>query len=323
MRGFFLICIAVCLTTGCLSFLILFEGDPTILKNWWQEKARNSESLPFAPYNSRVVSSSEIRIDEANEVIIIDQHLFWKGTGARIQPILNEDNTLIEFAILKGGSGYSNIVKAKIQGAGSSLFELKPPVVKNGAIVALPISKTATWNEQPLVYASDEKYPFSGLVESQFPGGQIIEQTPYLSGKIHGTKKRWNEYGIPLYSHDYINGMKHGTHIYWYNKPIDPTDYKPVIGSNGDLLPTLWFNILDQAKTKFGTEFGSNEANKWVVDKFKLEGGSFQVKLLEHWKNNLKHGLFEGFDSKSNKTFKDEYKMGLRVKHKTFDKTKG
>ena len=43
-------------------------------------------------------------------------------------------------------------------------------------------------------------------------------------------------------------------------------------------------------------------------DKFKLEGGSFQVKLLEHWKNNLKHGLFEGFDAKSNKTFKDEYR---------------
>ena len=34
------------------------------------------------------------------------------------------------------------------------------------------------------------------------------------------------------------------------------------------------------------------------------------------------HGLFEGFDQFGNKTFKDEYKMGLRVKHKTFDKTK-
>ena len=73
--------------------------------------------------------------------------------------------------------------------------------------------------------------------------------------------------------------------------------------------------------TKFGSEFGSNEANKWVVNKFKLEGGSFQVKLLEHWKNNLKHGLFEGFDAKSNKTFKDEYRMGLRIKHQTFDKS--
>ena len=132
-------------------------------------------------------------------------------------------------------------------------------------------------------------------------------------------KLRFNSLGIPVFEKDYKNGRKDGTHIYWYNKPIDPTDYKPVIGSNGDLLPTLWFNILDQAKTKQNLVL--TKQTNGLSNKFKLEGGSFQVKLLEHWKNNLKHGLFEGFDSKSNKTFKDEYRMGLRIKHQTFDKS--
>ena len=56
--------------------------------------------------------------------------------------------------------------------------------------------------------------------------------------------------------------------------------------------------------------------------KLQTEGGSFQVKLLEHWLDNQKHGLFEGFDEFGNKTFKDDYSHGKRIKHKIFDKTK-
>ena len=55
---------------------------------------------------------------------------------------------------------------------------------------------------------------------------------------------------------------------------------------------------------------------------FRQKQGYQQVRLLEHWDNNKKHGLFEGFDRFGNKTFKDEFKYGLRVKHRTFDKTK-
>ena len=76
-----------------------------------------------------------------------------------------------------------------------------------------------------------------------------------------------------------------------------------------------------EAKEKFKEQYGGHESNQWVVSNFKLQGGSFQVRLLEHWNNNLKDGLFEGFDEFSNKTFKDEYKMGLRIKHKIFDKS--
>ena len=322
MRGFILICIAALIATMCMSFFILFEGNPILLKNWWQTLTRDSESLPFAPYNSRVVSKSEIRTEEANELIILDQHLFWKGTGVKILPVVDGDNIIREFNVIDGGKGYSNLVEAYVSGAGGNLFELDPVVVKNGSIIEVPIKKSAKWHEEPLVYAFDEQYPFSGIAESQFTGGQLIEQTPYLSGKIHGTKRRWNEYGIPLYSKDFVNGKRDGTHIYWFEQTNDPDDYIPIKSKSGELYPTLWIKLREEAKDKFKEGFGTHKANEWVTFNYRSNGGDFPVRLLEHWKNNLRHGLFEGFDSLGNKTFKDDYKMGLRVKHKTFDKTK-
>ena len=52
-------------------------------------------------------------------------------------------------------------------------------------------------------------------------------------------------------------GQKHGTHIYWYPTPIDPDDYKPVKGSNSE---SLWLKLRQDAKDKFGREFGGQEA---------------------------------------------------------------
>lgn len=323
MRSFLITCIVALLATGCLTYFIPFEGNPELLKAWWQEVARDSESLPFAPYNSRILQKSAIRTEGANEVIIIDQHLFWKGAGAKISPVLNENNYVEEFKVLEGGKGYSMLVKVYIQGAGSNKFKLGNPIVSNGAIVGLPIESTAKWNKEPVVYAKEEPYPFSGIVENEFPGGQIIEQIPYLSGRIHGTVKRWNEYGIPVSSKDYRYGKKEGTHIYWFEQTNDPEDYIPIKSKSGELYPTLWIKLREEAKTKFLEEFGTHKANEWVTFNYRSGGGEFPVRLLEHWKNNLKHGLFEGFDEFGNKTFKDDYNMGLRVKHKIFDKTKG
>ena len=112
----------------------------------------------------------------------------------------------------------------------------------------LALSKTAKWNNQPIVYVKDEKHPFSGIVESQYPGGQIIEQTPYLSGQIHGTQKGWNEYGIPLYSKDYYKGKKHGTHIFWHEKTEDPDDFVAIKSKQGEIYPTLWIKLREDAK---------------------------------------------------------------------------
>ena len=306
---------------GAFGFIVIFEGNLNELSKWWSQVSRSNQSLPLSPFQIRHEDSSKMIILEANQIVFEDERLFWKGNGASASPILNKSKVLVGIRIVDGGNGYSNKVTAKIKGAGSENFQLGKVTCKNGRVDHVEVIKSGTWADKPLVYITKEKFPYCGTIETKFPSGQILEESQYLNGLLHGKVKRFNSLGIPVFEKDYIGGRKDGTHIYWYNKPIDPTDYKPVIGSNGDLLPTLWFNILDQAKTKFGKEFGSNEANKWVVKNFKLKGGSFQVKLLEHWKNNLKHGLFEGFDSKSNKTFKDEYRMGHRIKHKTFDKS--
>jgi len=322
MKGLILVLTVTCLTVSCLSYLILFEGNASSLKAWWQDLARDSEVLPFAPYKSRVVDKSEIKTKGSNEFVVFDQHLFWKGSGAKLVPHLNQKNVVQNVIILDGGSGYSDIVSVHVTGAGGELFEFEPVTTYQGAISSVKLKKTSLWNEEPLVYAKDETQPLSGLVVSKFPGGQIIEQIPYLGGKIHGTIKSWNENGIPIHSKEYVRGKKHGTHIYWFARADDPEDYKPIKSENGDIYPTLWVKLLEDAKKKFKGKFGTHEANEWITFNYRRQGGEFPVRLLEHWKQNLRHGLFEGFDSIGNKTFKDDYKMGLRVKHKIFDKTK-
>ena len=59
-----------------------------------------------------------------------------------------------------------------------------------------------------------------------------------------------------------------------------------------------------------------------MIEAFRLKGGAFQVKLLEHWKDNRKNGLFEAYDRFGNKRYKDEYNKGLRTSHRIFDKDK-
>jgi hypothetical protein len=322
MKVFLSICLSALFASSALAYFILFDGNLAKLNNWWQEVARNSESLPLAPYKNRVIAKSNLRIEHANEVKIFDRHLFWKGTGAKIEPILDRKNNLKYLNIVNGGYGYSSSVDIRITGAGSHHFKIGNVKVLNGVIKSVKVIESSKWNDQPLAYAFDEIYPFSGVVKNEFPGGQIIEQIPYLSGKIHGTIKRWNEYGLPLSNKDYLHGNKHGTHIYWFEFTNDPQDFVPFKSINGEIYPTLWIKLQEEAKKKFRSKFGSHEANEWITFNYRRQGGDFPVRLLEHWKDNLRHGLFEGFDNLGNKTFKDDYQMGHRIKHKTFDKTK-
>ena len=120
MRNFLLISFAALVATGCMSFFILFEGNPKLVQKWWAEFARESETLPFAPYKSRVVSTSEIRTESANELIILDHNLFWRGSGAIIIPQLNNDKTVKKFVVKHGGRGFSGLVKAYVSGAGGA-----------------------------------------------------------------------------------------------------------------------------------------------------------------------------------------------------------
>ena len=322
MKAFLSICLSALFASSVLAYFILFDGDLAKLNAWWQGVTRHSESLPFAPYKNRVIEKSNLRVEHANEVNIVDRHLFWKGTGAKITPVLDKKNTLKYLKIINGGYGYSSSVDIHITGASSNDFKIGDAEVVNGVIQSVKVIETSKWNDQPLAYAFEEIYPFSGVVKNEFPGGQIIEQIPYLNGKIHGTIKKWNEYGLPLSSKDYSHGKKQGTHIFWFEFTNDPQDFRPVKSKIGEIYPTLWIKLQEEAKKKFDTKYGSHEANEWITFNYRRQGGDFPVRLLEHWKNNLRHGLFEGFDKFGNKTFKDEYQMGHRIKHKTFDKTK-
>ena len=176
MRNFILICFAALVATGCMSFFILFEGNFGLVKQWWEDFARESETLPFAPYKSRVVSKSDIRTEAANELIILDQNLFWRGSGAIVTPLLNSDNTVKKFVVKDGGRGYSSLVKAYVSGAGGQNFEISPLIVKGGSIISVPIKKTAKWNNEPRVYVFDEKVPFSGITEKSIPKGSSLSK---------------------------------------------------------------------------------------------------------------------------------------------------
>lgn len=291
---------------------------------WWTEWTRDSESLPGSPYNERRVDSGEIHFEKANEIEFIDKHLFWKGSSAIAIPELGKNDTLTKISILAGGAGYSEQVVAKVTGAMANHFELGPVVVEKGQIVSVPIIKTSKWNHVPLAFHKKEEFPFSGTTEKKFSSGQIIKESQFLSGVLHGQEKKYNEQGIPVFRKDYVKGLKHGTHIFFYTKPIDPENYKPPAENGAESLPTLWLQLRKKAKDKFGREYGSHKANAWVVEQYTLprNGGKFQVRLLEHWKNNLRHGLFEGYDKNFYQTFKSEYEDGRRITHRTFDKNK-
>ena len=302
-----------------LGFVIIFEGNFGKVTVWWKEITRNSDWIFYSPYKERRVESDSLHFEEVNAIVFDDKHLFWKGSGALAEPKLSEDNLLQEVIVKSGGSGYSEHVVAKVTGTMENEFELGPVTVENGKIVKVGIRKATSWNFIPLAFYKGEKLAFSGTAEEKYPCGQIIEEKKYLSGVLHGKVRKYDEKGIPLHEKDYVRGQKHGTHIYWYPTPIDPDDYKPAKGSNSE---SLWLKLRREAKDKFGREFGGQEANKWVVDKYKLKGGKFPVKLLEHWRENLKHGLFEGYDKDFDQTFESEYDHGRRIKHKQLGKNK-
>lgn len=323
MKKFLLVLSATTLATSLFAFFILFDGSTSKVFTKWQEFSREYPSLPFSAYKTRRVNSAKIEWHKANEIVITDNHLFWRGSGAIALPELTKSGEIVNLVITDKGKGYSKNVTAHVEGAQGNNIVLGSPIVKKGRIQSIPIKKTGKWNSYPLAFHKRETKPFSGVSETILPSGQIITETPYLMGKIHGKALKYTPTGIPVYSKDYKMGQKHGTHLFWFDDPQDPDDYVPIKSRSGELLPSLWAKIRDKAEEKFGEDnLGSGEANRWIVEAYRLNGGEFQVNLLEHWENNRKNGLFEGFDYLGNKTFKDEYKQGLRTKHRIFDKTK-
>ena len=321
MKKIFIAFLTVTMLSASLAYVILFEGKLKNFEVWWDDKTRHSATIPFSPYKKYRKDSALLYFKGANSIAFEDRHLFWKGSHAIAKPEPTQKNKLINVIITTGGFGYSKKVRAYVTGAGGEQFELGPVLVEDGKIKKVSIKKSGLWQETPTAYYGKDRYPFSGTIEKKFSNNQIIEETQYLLGKIHGNVNRYSEKGIPVHSKEYTNGKKHGTHIFWFTKPIDPDAYTPT-SNNGEKYTSLWMEINEKAKDKFRDKYATPESNEWVVQNYKLSGGDFEVELLEHWYENQKHGLFEGFDRFGNKTFKDEYRHGLRIKHKIFDKTK-
>jgi len=324
MKKFLIAFLSVLSVSLLLGFIILFEGNTNNLSVWWKEQTRNSDWIYSSPYKERRVDSGDVHLEKANKIEFFDKHLFWKGSGAIAIPELGKEEVLSKIIIQSGGAGYSEQVVAKVTGAMANEFKLGPVVVEKGKIVSVPVVKGSNWKHIPLAFYKEEKFPFSGTTEKKFPSGQIITESQYLSGVLHGQVKKYYEQGVPEFQKDYVNGLKQGTHIFFYPKPIDPENYTPPKDNVSESLPTLWLKLRKEAKDKFGRENGGQDANAWVVEQYTLprNGGKFQVRLLEHWKKNRKHGLFEGYDKNFYQTFESEFADGRRITHKTFDKNK-
>ena len=298
------------------AFFLQFGSIDGFAANW-QTFNNGSTWMPFSPYGNRVEKPSRLKRYDATHVVFEDQSLFWKGQGAVAVPKLNEDGDLDRLIITTGGSGYGPLVAAKIVGAGASQFELGKVMVSDGRIHGIEINETGRWYASPRMFFEDETLPYSGTTEIKYQNGQTMERRQYLEGELHGKWSKWKYNGIPLFDRDYVRGLKHGTYALWHGTPIDPKDYKPSAEKNAR--SSLWMEVNELAKEEFKGNHPSRESNEWVIETYKNKGGSLGPKLLAHYDNNRLHGSCEGYDEHGEKTFKDEYRSGRRVAHKTYD----
>jgi len=312
-KGLLLLSI-VAVTFAGSAFLLLFEGNIKNASTWWESFTRNKNWMPFSPYTNRIENADNLRILDATQIKIVDNHLFWNGSGAIIAPEINQRGILINLQIKNGGTGYSQNVEAKITGSGQSDIKIGKISVKNGEITDIQLKEKSSWYLLPTAFWGNEKLPFTGIVEKKFQNGQNLTVQQYSNGLLHGVSKRFTSKGLPVYNIEYHKGLKHGTHIYYYDIPINPD------GTEGSK-KTLWAEI-NESNDKVNGSKNVSQVNEDILETFRLKGGAFQVKLLEHWKNNQKDGLFEAFDRYGNKMYKDEYKLGLRTYHRTYDKDK-
>jgi antitoxin component YwqK of YwqJK toxin-antitoxin module len=307
-----------------LLYFFLRFGGPEDFVTWYKSFSNDNTWLPNNPYNNRIVGASKLSQLDATRVIFEDQSLFWHGHGASASAKLNEAGELEQLEIASAGSGYGEMVTARVVGAGANQFELGDVTVKNGGIVAIQILKTAKWYKSPHIFFEGESLPYSGTAEIKHRNGQLFERRQYLSGELHGKWEKWKSNGIPVFEKEFLHGLKHGTHMFWHGNPIDPKDYKTNKEASSDpdeeKYPSLWVEINQKVQDEFKGKKGSQqERNDWMINTYKEKGGSFSPALLEHFENNKRHGLFEKYDDTGNKILKDEYETGKLIKHKAFD----
>ncbi len=308
------------LVLGIFTFVLRYENVEGFVAEW-EACTNDSTWMPFTNYGNRVENASKLTKLNATYVVFEDNSLFWKGQGAVAVPKLNGEGELERLIITASGSGYGPVVTARIDGAGASQFELGNVMVRDGRIKGVAVVKTGRWYDTPRTFFDGDKLPYSGTTEIKYRNGQPMERRQYLEGELHGKWSKWKYNGIPLFERGYEYGLKHGTHMSWYGNPVDPKDYKSASEDTAKrkkkIYVSLWAEVNEAAEEEFeGDHPSPKKLNEWVIEKYKSEGGTFGQQLLEHYEKNQRHGLFEGYDKKGNKIFKDEYEDGKRTKHK-------
>ena len=328
MKKALFISLLLLVSGSVLAGLLIFGGNPEKFKSWWQHVTRDSDTMPWSPYNSRLVDASEVHLKEATGITFVDSNLFWKGEGATAGPELSQSGKVVSIVLTSGGEGYGKDTIAQATGAGSGQFELGKVKVEAGEVQSVQLVKAGTWYNTPRFHARSkdghiEASPYSGKSELKFDNGQVQDRKQFLSGELHGKWERFRRNGVKVFVKEFKNGEKHGTHIYWFHEPQDPEDYKTQSEAHlkKKIYASLWLEVNEDARKKF-PDYPSPETNEWIMKKYEERGGTFQVRLLEHYEDNKRHGLFEGFDYLGNPTFTDDYDMGRRIKHKTHDKIK-
>jgi hypothetical protein len=278
MKKLIITLLTICIVFFGFAFLILFEASTDNAFKWWASYSRNSPSLPYSPYKIRREDAAFFRMEEANSVEFIDKHIFWKGAGAVALPEVTKSGKLVKLIMQSGGEGYSEDVKAVVKGSMGNEFKLGKVFVEDGEIKGVEIEKTSFWHFNPKGFWGDEELPYSGTIEKLFPNGQVMFEKQFLAGLLHGKWNMFEKNGLKKFSKDYDQGKKQGTHIYYFDEPLQPDGY--VYEKDGVKMPgTLWLEANEKAKEKYGKKFGTPESNQHVIKLFKAKQGFQQVKL--------------------------------------------
>ena len=96
MKKLLFVLVSVFGASVLLGFIIIFEGNFAKVAIWWKQITRNSDWISYSPYKERRVESDRLHFEDPNNIVFIDKHLFWKGTGAFAEPELSEDNVLLK-----------------------------------------------------------------------------------------------------------------------------------------------------------------------------------------------------------------------------------
>ena len=78
---------------------------------------KQEQILRYHLVRTKNTVKTPLYFEDANEIEIYDQHLFWKGSGAIAKPELSQKHELLSVVVTSGGFGYSNKVEARVTGS--------------------------------------------------------------------------------------------------------------------------------------------------------------------------------------------------------------